>query len=178
MPNPVTKTGIALVHGKHQRDGAEHEEWYDPACGCAFHPEPAPHKHPCAAHSATPAPSKLLRHELEAVLKHCEITLSMGEPSQRDEDSMAYILSYWTALHIAALTAERDALLVERGEWKLLTETAENQVKRARQQVERLCRYVKHDQICALLERGRTCTCGMDASLAALTETPQEANDA
>jgi hypothetical protein len=52
-PTEVTKTGIPLTWGKHTRDGQEHEEWHAP-CDCAFHPEPEPHWHPCAAHLGQP----------------------------------------------------------------------------------------------------------------------------
>lgn len=46
----ATKTGIPLEWGPNQRDGKEHTEWHAP-CGCAFHPKPSPHWHPCEAHS-------------------------------------------------------------------------------------------------------------------------------
>lgn len=32
------------------RDGKTHREWTAP-CGCAYHPEPAPHVHPCPEHA-------------------------------------------------------------------------------------------------------------------------------
>ena len=36
-----------LVWGEHLRDGGRHTEWYAP-CGCAYHPQPFPHVHPCS----------------------------------------------------------------------------------------------------------------------------------
>lgn len=38
---------IGLIWGEHSRNGGTHTEWYAP-CGCAFHPEPFPHVHPCS----------------------------------------------------------------------------------------------------------------------------------
>lgn len=40
---------LNLEWGKNLRDGEDHFEWTAP-CGCAYHPEPAPHVHPCAKH--------------------------------------------------------------------------------------------------------------------------------
>ena len=51
----VTKSGIPLKWGTNRRDGKEHTEWHAP-CGCAWHPEPAPHWHPCETHSTCREP--------------------------------------------------------------------------------------------------------------------------
>jgi hypothetical protein len=48
--NNITKTGIPLTWGRNRRDGKEHTEWHAP-CGCAWHPNPAPHWHPCSIHT-------------------------------------------------------------------------------------------------------------------------------
>lgn len=40
---------LRLAWGKHTRDGGLHIEWHAP-CGCAYHPEPSPHVHPCDEH--------------------------------------------------------------------------------------------------------------------------------
>lgn len=40
---------LNLAWQSNQRDGKEHEEWCAP-CGCAYHPEPQPHVHPCDRH--------------------------------------------------------------------------------------------------------------------------------
>jgi hypothetical protein len=45
--NPKVETPIGLQWGDHQRDGGTHTEWHAP-CGCAYHPEPFPHVHPCS----------------------------------------------------------------------------------------------------------------------------------
>lgn len=45
---------LRLCWGGHWRGGARHIEWYAP-CGCAYHPEPKPHVHPCAEHAPAPA---------------------------------------------------------------------------------------------------------------------------
>lgn len=52
LPEPVTKSGIVLTWGEHERDGRRHTEWHAP-CGCAFHPKPTPHWHPCIWHRNT-----------------------------------------------------------------------------------------------------------------------------
>lgn len=44
-----TKTGVPLKWGKNRRGGKTHTEWHAP-CGCAWHPKPKPHWHPCRAH--------------------------------------------------------------------------------------------------------------------------------
>jgi len=36
-----------LIWGEHLRDGSTHTEWHAP-CGCAYHPNPFPHVHPCS----------------------------------------------------------------------------------------------------------------------------------
>lgn len=46
----ATKTGIPLEWGTNQRGGKAHTEWHA-QCGCAFHPNPAPHWHPCQHHA-------------------------------------------------------------------------------------------------------------------------------
>ena len=40
---------LNLKWGKNVRGGDIHIEWHAP-CGCAFHPEPSPHVHPCPMH--------------------------------------------------------------------------------------------------------------------------------
>lgn len=48
----ITKSGIVLTYGANTRrePGRVHDELHAP-CGCAFHDRPAPHWHPCPAHS-------------------------------------------------------------------------------------------------------------------------------
>jgi len=48
----ITTSGIVLVHGPNAKrePGRIHHELHAP-CGCAFHTRPAPHWHPCPAHS-------------------------------------------------------------------------------------------------------------------------------
>lgn len=43
-----TPTAIGLTWGENQNrePGQVHVEWHAP-CGCAFHPQPFPHVHPC-----------------------------------------------------------------------------------------------------------------------------------
>ena len=41
---------LNLEWGNNMRDGKGHVEWHSP-CGCAYHPEPAPHVHPCKEHT-------------------------------------------------------------------------------------------------------------------------------
>jgi hypothetical protein len=56
-PKEVTKSGIPLTWTSNWRGGKAHIEWHAP-CGCAWHPKPKPHWHPCEAHSP--------KHELSA----------------------------------------------------------------------------------------------------------------
>ena len=52
-PEPMKEArALRLFWGKHERDGEKHIEWYAP-CGCAYHPEPEPHVHPCSEHRKT-----------------------------------------------------------------------------------------------------------------------------
>ncbi len=39
---------LNLHWGEHERDGGTHAEWHAP-CGCAYHPNPFPHIHPCSS---------------------------------------------------------------------------------------------------------------------------------
>lgn len=39
--------GVDLLWAEHTRDGSAHVEWHAP-CGCAYHPKPFPHVHPCS----------------------------------------------------------------------------------------------------------------------------------
>jgi len=61
---------LNLEWGWHRRKGMPHEEWYAP-CGCAYHPEPYPHVHPCSHEHSRPEPFSigLKRHEEIAKLK-------------------------------------------------------------------------------------------------------------
>ena len=62
----ITASGVVLEWGPNQRDGKEHIEWHAP-CGCAWHPDPAPHWHPCALHRQggdKPNEVERLKHEL------------------------------------------------------------------------------------------------------------------
>lgn len=40
---------LRLSWAEHTRAHARHTEWHAP-CGCAYHPEPEPHVHPCGEH--------------------------------------------------------------------------------------------------------------------------------
>ena len=41
---------LNLKWGRHDGRGEYHIEWHAP-CGCAYHPEPKPHMHPCIKHA-------------------------------------------------------------------------------------------------------------------------------
>ena len=41
---------LNLVWHRNMRKGKVHYEWCAP-CGCAYHPEPEPHIHPCFQHT-------------------------------------------------------------------------------------------------------------------------------
>lgn len=43
------ETGFELDWSDNTRGGKVHQEWHAP-CGCAYHPVPSPHVHPCAEH--------------------------------------------------------------------------------------------------------------------------------
>ena len=43
------ETGFELNWSDHYRGGKIHREWHAP-CGCAYHPVPIPHIHPCDRH--------------------------------------------------------------------------------------------------------------------------------
>ena len=38
--------GLTWGENRAREDGVSHVEWHAP-CGCAFHPTPFPHVHPC-----------------------------------------------------------------------------------------------------------------------------------
>lgn len=49
-PPPDERVRVALTGlrwGEHERGGQFHTEWFAP-CGCAYHPQPFPHVHPCS----------------------------------------------------------------------------------------------------------------------------------
>lgn len=45
----VGQRPLNLSWSEHERDAGKHTEWHAP-CGCAYHPEPKPHIHPCSKH--------------------------------------------------------------------------------------------------------------------------------
>lgn len=44
---------LDLMWGDHPRDGGKHTEWHA-SCGCAYHPNPFPHVHPCGDNHKRP----------------------------------------------------------------------------------------------------------------------------
>lgn len=46
-PGDFPPRALGLTWGWNLRDGEDHQEWHAP-CGCAYHPEPHPHVHPCS----------------------------------------------------------------------------------------------------------------------------------
>ena len=47
-----SKRELDLIWQQNLRDGKYHWEW-TAHCGCAYHPEPYPHIHPCNLHSSS-----------------------------------------------------------------------------------------------------------------------------
>ena len=68
----ITVTGIVLEWGRNQRDGNVHTEWHAP-CGCAWHPSPAPHWHPCDQHQPRPALAEVLDEIEEYLDRHQDV---------------------------------------------------------------------------------------------------------
>ncbi len=64
---PADSRPLRLTWSEHERSGSTHTEWHAP-CGCAYHPEPVPHIHPCDGHTAL-APPHLLTGALEEIVR-------------------------------------------------------------------------------------------------------------
>lgn len=50
VASPTAARELNLKWGRHDARGEWHIEWHAP-CGCAYHPEPKPHVHPCIKHA-------------------------------------------------------------------------------------------------------------------------------
>lgn len=55
-----------LTWGENNRGGRTHLEWHAP-CGCAFHPSPFPHVHPCSDNHKRPDLHAKTKHQSESV---------------------------------------------------------------------------------------------------------------
>ena len=93
---------IDLNWGEHLRDGRSHTEWHA-ACGCAFHPAPYPHVHPCSDEHR-----RLSTQEQAIVTAAREWAKAWGKVWGGDESATDKVNNKSKTLHDAVLDLERE----------------------------------------------------------------------
>ena len=109
--NPKVEMPIGLIWGENQRDGGTHTEWYAP-CGCAFHPEPFPHVHPCS--DGHKRPDLHATEEQAIVTAAREWATAWGKLWGGDESATDEVNDKSKSLHDAVLDLERELVLRRR----------------------------------------------------------------
>jgi len=109
--NPKVGVPIRLIGGQHQRNGGTHTEWHS-LCGCAFHPNPFPHVHPCS--DGHKRPDLHATEEQAIVTAAREWAKAWGKVWEGDESATDEVNDKSKLLHDAVLDLEREIVLRRR----------------------------------------------------------------
>jgi hypothetical protein len=108
LPETDAALPLGLQWGEHQRGGGTHVEWYA-LCGCAYHPNPYPHVHPCSdAHKRLPTEEKAI------VVAAREWAAAWGTVWGGAESATDEVNDKSKLLHDAVLTLEQEIILRRR----------------------------------------------------------------
>jgi hypothetical protein len=108
----VEQIGLGLQWGEHQRNGGTHTEWFAP-CGCAFHPQPFPHIHPCSDEHKR-SDLHTLTEEQAIVTAARDWAKAWGKVWGGDESAVNEVNDKSKSLHDAVLDLEREISQNER----------------------------------------------------------------
>lgn len=98
---------LDLQWGENKRDGEQHFEWHAP-CGCAYHPQPGPHVHPCMSHTAKGGLFQKLE-ELRDYMDRVQAGLIIQEYSDRTDNSVYQKCAAWLKDKLSDLIEEHRA---------------------------------------------------------------------